>query len=51
MCLFEYLSPNTCPTATKRHSYSSTDLSFISSKISRLLADDIIEPSNSPWQA
>ena len=48
---FEYLSPNTHPIATKRRSYSSTDLSFISSEISRLLADDIIEPRNSPWQA
>ena len=49
--LFEYLSPNIRPIATKRRSYSSTDLSFISSEISRLLADDIIEPSNSPWRA
>ena len=39
--LFEYLSPNIRPIATKRRGYSSTDLSFISGKISRLLADEI----------
>ena len=49
--LFEFLSPNIRPIATKRPSYSSTDLSFISSEISRLLADHIIESSNSPWRA
>ena len=49
--LFKYLSPNIRPIATKKCSNSSTDLSFISSEISRLLADDIIEPSNSPWRA
>ena len=43
--LFKYLSPNIRPIATKRRGYSSTDLSFISGEISRLLADNIIEPS------
>ena len=49
--LFEHLIPNIRSIATKRRNYSSMDLSFISGKVSRFLADNIIEPSHSPWRA
>ena len=49
--LFEHLSPNCRPLTTKRRNYSKTDQSFISSHISQLLEDDIIETSSSPWRA
>ena len=51
MRLFEYLSPNIRPIATKRRGYASTDLSFVSSEVSRLFANGIIKPNNSPWRA
>ena len=49
--LFEHLSPNCRPLTTKRRNYSKADQSFISSHISQLLEDNIIETSLSPWHA
>ena len=37
--------------ATKPRRYSQADTEFISSKVKRLLNDDLIEPSSSPWRA
>ena len=49
--LFEHLSPNCRPVATKRRNYSTADQDFISNEIKKLLADDVIKPSTSPWRA
>ena len=49
--LFQYLYNDCRPIATKARRYSWQDKSFISSEIKRLLADDLIEPSNSPWRS
>ena len=49
--LFEHLSPNCRPVATKRRNYSTADQDFISNEIKKLLAYDVIEPSTSPWRA
>ena len=39
------------PIATKSRRFSKPDKDFIHSEVKRLLAEDIIEPSNSPWRA
>lgn len=49
--LFEHLSSDCHPIATKRRNYSSADQEFIHNEIKKLLDDDIIEPSSSPWRA
>ena len=49
--LFEHLRENTQPVATKFRRYSQADTEFISSKVKRLLNDDLIEPSSSPCRA
>ena len=49
--LFEHLRENTQPVATKPRRYSQADAEFISFEIKRLLNDDLIEPSSSPWRA
>ena len=49
--LFEHLRENTQPVATKPRRYSQADTEFISSEVNRLLNDDLIEPSSSPWRA
>ena len=49
--LFQYLHNDCRPIATKERRYSWQDKSFISSEIKRLLADGLIEPSNSPWRS
>ena len=49
--LFQYLYNDCRPIATKERRYSWQDKSFISSEIKRLLADGLIEPSNSPWRS
>ena len=51
MRLFEHLSPDCRPVAMKRRNYSTADQDFISNEIKKLLADDVIEPSTSPWRA
>ena len=49
--LFEHLRENTQPVATKPRRYSQADTEFISSEVKRLLNNDLIEPSSSPWRA
>ena len=49
--LFQYLHNGCRPIATKERHYSWQDKSFISSEIKRLLADGLIEPSNSPCRS
>ena len=49
--LFEHLKPNCKPIATHSRSYSQDDQRFIKKEIQRLLAEDIIETSSSPWRA
>ena len=49
--LFQYLYNDCRLIATKERRYSWQDNSFISSEIKQLLADDLIEPSNSPWRS
>ena len=49
--LFSNLSGNCRPIATKSRSRSLTDRQFIQKEIRHLLAEGIIEQSNSPWRA
>ena len=49
--LFSHLSKDCHPKATKSQKYVHDDKDFTDSEIKRLLAENIIEPSNSPWQA
>lgn len=49
--LFENLTPNCAPVATKPRRYSAEDQAFIASETQKLLAEGIIEPSTSPWRA
>ena len=49
--LFQNLSENCKPIATKSRRYSEPDKQFIDSEIQRMLNESIIEPSNSPWRA
>jgi len=49
--LFEHMTPDCHPIAAKSRNYSKSDQEFIETRISQLLADDIIEPSVSPWRA
>ena len=49
--LFKHLRENKQPVATKPRRYSQADTEFISSEVKRLLNDDLIEPSSSPWRA
>jgi len=48
---FRHLSENCRPIADKPRKYSQADLHFIRDETQRLLSDDLIEPSNSPWKA
>jgi len=49
--LFEHLQYGCKPIATRSRSYSRDDQKFITSEVQRLLAEDVIEPSSSPWRA
>ena len=49
--LFEPLSPKCKPIAAPSRKYSQEDRTFISSEVSRLLSEGVIEPSTSPWRA
>ena len=49
--LFGNLQEGWKPIATKSRRYSDRDQGFISSEVSRLLQEEIIEPSKSPWRA
>jgi len=49
--LFEFLSPDAKPVASKSRRYNQEDQAFIEAEVGRLLAADVIEPSRSPWRA
>ncbi|MGL4482017.1 MAG: RNase H-like domain-containing protein, partial [Lactococcus garvieae] len=49
--LFSHLSPSCKPVTTKSRRYSVTERLFIESEVRRLLDEDIIETSDSPWRA
>ena len=49
--LFANLDPDCKPIATRSRRFSQPDKAFIDKEISRLLKEDIIEPSNSSWRA
>ena len=49
--LFEHLSENTQPVATKPRRYCQADTEFISFEVKRLLNNELIEPINSPRRA
>ena len=49
--LFQYLTKDCRPIATKSRRHSNADCRFISTEIRHLLAEGIIEPSTSPWRA
>ena len=49
--LFAHLAPNCKPITTKSRRHSFSDQRFIEGEIRRLLNENIIQPSNSPWRA
>ena len=49
--LFQNLLSNCKPIATKSRCHSSFDEEFIRAEIHKLLNDNIVEPSTSPWRA
>ena len=49
--LFSHLSKDCKPIADKPRRFSKDDAEFIHEETKRLLKEDLIEPSNSPWRA
>ena len=49
--LFQNLSEDCHPIATKSRRHTKEDEKFIDASVKQLLEDDIIEPSSSPWRA
>ena len=49
--LFANLKTDSKPVAIKSRRYSKADRDFVEIEIQRLLKEDIIEPSSSPWRA
>ena len=49
--LFEHLAPECKPIATKSRRHSVYDEKFIHAEVQKLLKEEIIEPSKSPWRA
>ena len=49
--LFANLSPDVKPIATRSRRYSQEDRRFIQENIDKLLSEEIIRPSSSPWRA
>ena len=49
--VFKNMSPDCRPILTKSRRFNQSDSEFIRTEIKRLLAEDIIEPSESPWRA
>ena len=49
--LFSNLSADCHPIATKARRFNPHDEKFIEGEIQRLLSEDVIEPSHSPWRA
>ena len=47
--LFANLIPGSKPIATKSRRFSFSDITFIQEEITRLMKEDIIEHSTSPW--
>ena len=51
LCLFANLIPGSKPIATKSRRFSFSDRTFIQEEITRLMKEDIIDHSTSPWRA
>ena len=51
LSLFVNVNPDSKPIATKSRSFSFSDKTFIAEEISRLMSENIIEHSTSPWRA
>ena len=51
ICIFKNLDPGVKPIATKSRRFHAEDQQFIRSEIKKLLDDNIIETSTSPWRA
>lgn len=49
--LFRHLTDDVYPVRTKTRKFSLADTQFIRGELDKLLANDIIEPSFSPWRA
>ena len=49
--LLQNLKPDWKPIVTKSRKYNQEDKQFIDAQVSKLLKDDIIEPSHSTWRA
>ena len=49
--IFRSVPKDCVPVATKSRRYSETDKKFIQEEVSKLLKDEIIEPSQSSWRA
>lgn len=49
--LFSNLSDDAKPVATKSRRYNQEDRKFIQENIEKLLEEDVIQPSSSPWRA
>ena len=51
LSLFENVNPDLKPIATKSGRFSFSDKTFIAEEISRLMSENVIEHSTSPWRA
>ena len=49
--LFRFLRKDIHPIATPSRRYSEDDANFIKAEVQKLLSEEIIEPSTSPWRA
>jgi len=49
--LFEFLSPNAKPVASKSRHYNQEDQAFTEVEVGCLLSANVTEPSRSPWRA
>ena len=49
--LFTNMTSNVKPVTTKSRRYTKSDFSFIKTETEKLLKEDVIEPSVSPWRA
>ena len=49
--IFEHLTSECKPIATRSRNYTNEDQRFIASEVQRLFSEDIIEPSTSAWRA
>ena len=51
MSLFSNLAPDARPIATISRRYSQEDRNFIQENVDKLLSEEVIRPSSSPWRA